>query len=94
MFQSPNLNRREASDRMYITANPGTFQNTYSDDLRESMHGTTTAFHIVLQDVSPRANAAFSSEPAEATMTAHIIGTQSPQRPAGTSGSIRSGNTP
>lgn len=88
MFQAPNLNRREPSDRRYIEANPSTFTATGSDNMRERMHGATTAFHIFTQD------AAFSSEPTDATLEAHIIGTQGPARLTGNSGSIASGNTP
>lgn len=93
MFQSPNLNRIEASFRNYIQSNPTTFSAAPTDDWRQVAHGFVNFKNANVRDAT-----AYATEPVEDSWVARVNGQQSPTRngsgAAVNSGIVRSGGQP
>ena len=91
MFQTPSLNRPEASWRNYVSANPASFATTnLSDDFNQSAHGLNTPTRTLARDAT-----AYGTEPLEREwIKGRVMGEQSPTRPGGASGIVVQGNAP
>jgi hypothetical protein len=89
MFQAPTLARAEASFRNFVCANPGSFGSAPLDEWDAMAHGVANAFRS-----TPRDATAYSTEPAEDSWIHRQNGQQSPVRPIGASGVVRTGNAP
>lgn len=89
MFQAPNLARPEATWRCYVQANPASFSSAPSDDWDQSAHGFISAQRLIVRDAT-----AYGTEPNEDSWVARVNGQQSPARPTGASGVVRTGSEP
>ena len=90
MFQAPNLNRREATYRAYIQANPGSFSSAPVDDFRmAAINAPTPTRNTLTPD-----GTAWATQPLQDSWQAHTVAQNSPARPTAYQGSIASGNTP
>lgn len=90
MFQSPTLNRREASYRAYVQANPTSFSSSPIDDFRQDAIAAATPSRTTLV---PDATA-WGTQPTQDSWQAHTAASNSPARPPAYQGSIASGATP
>ena len=90
MFQAPSLNRREATYRAYVQANPTSFSSSPIDDFRQAaIVAATPSRPTLVPDAT-----AWGTQPLQDSWQAHTVAQNSPARPTAYQGSIASGNTP
>ena len=90
MYQSPNLNRREASYRQYLSANPASFSGAPIDDYRQDAIVAASPARTALTTDGT----AWGTQPQQDSWQAHTVAQNSPARPTAYQGSIASGSTP
>ena len=90
MFQTPSLNRPEASFRCYLQANPGSAGTAPFDDWLYEAHDCPSPARTTLT----RDSTLYATEPTDRSWIDRINGQQSPTRLTGASGVIRVGTTP
>jgi hypothetical protein len=91
MFQAPSLARTESSFRNFVCANPGSFGSNPIDDWDAMAHGVAASF--TGRNIA-RDSTAYGTEPTEDSWIHRQNGQQSPARPTGASGVVRTGSAP